>query len=83
MNPRALEMIEIALNPLIRSGCRIERVKLVVCPGSQIAGHKIIQTRYGSLRVEPYDMVGLGLAYLIEDPGRKGRGFAWVSRKGN
>lgn len=79
MNPKAVQMIETALGPLIRKGCRIERLKLVVCPHAPIAQHTKINTRYGQLRVEPDNYVRKGLSYMIEDPGRKGRGFAWVS----
>lgn len=78
MNPKAVQMIENALDPLIRSGCRIERLNLVVCPAAEIAQHQTVRTRYGQIRVKPDGFVRKGLAYIIEDPGRKGRGFAWV-----
>ncbi|MEC0370866.1 hypothetical protein [Paenibacillus chibensis] len=79
MNPKAVQMIESALGPLIRSGCRIERIQLVVCPGAEIATHQSVRTRFGDIRIKPDGYVKKGLSYLIEDPGRKGRGFAWVS----
>ncbi|MNK79712.1 hypothetical protein D3C87_993880 [compost metagenome] len=79
MNPRALQMIEEALGPMIRSGCRIERIKLVVCPTSLIASFEVIRTKFGDVKVEPDDLVRKGLSFLMEDPGRKGRGFVWVS----
>ncbi|MDR9857852.1 hypothetical protein RJP21_30115 [Paenibacillus sp. VCA1] len=79
MNPKAVQMIENALDPLIRSGCRIERLNLVVCPAAEIAQHQTVRTRYGQIRVKPDGFVRKGLSYIIEDPGRKGRGFAWVS----
>lgn len=80
MNPRALQMIEDALGPMVRSGRRIERIKLIVCPESPISEMKSVQTRFGVLEVKPDYMVRKGLAFLMEDPGQKGRGFAWVSK---
>lgn len=81
MNPRALKMIEDALEPLIRKGRKIERIQLYVCPDSPIAMFQQIQTRFGVLRVKPDDMTTKGLAFLLEDPGMRNRGFAWVSRR--
>lgn len=80
MSPRALQMIEEALVPLIRSGRRIERIQLYVCPESKIAEVNEIHTRFGTVRIKKDDYARKGLAYLLEDPGMKGRGFAWVSR---
>lgn len=80
MNPKALKMIEDALFPLIRNGRKIERIRLFVCPSSPISEEHWILTRYGKLRVHPDDMTKKGLAFLLEEPGRCGRGFAWVSR---
>jgi hypothetical protein len=80
MNQRALQMIEDALLPLIRRGRRIERIKLIVCPDSEIALHKVVNTRFGQVQVKTDDFVYRGLAYLMEDPGLPGRGFSWVSR---
>lgn len=79
MNPVALQMIENSLSRLVRMGRRVERMKLVVCPYAEIAKYKTIKTKFGMLRVEPDMFVRKGLSYIIEDPGRKGRGFAWVS----
>lgn len=81
MNARALGMIEGAIAPIIARGRKIERLKMVVCPDADIASHMNISTRYGSLRVEPNLFCTKGTAYVIEDPGLKGRGFAWVSRR--
>lgn len=79
MNPVALQMIENSLSRLVRMGCPVERLKLVVCPYAEIAKYKTIKTKFGKLRVEPDMFVRKGLSYIIEEPGRKGRGFAWVS----
>lgn len=79
MNPVALQMIEDSLSRLVRRGCPVERLKLVVCPYAEIAKLKTIKTKFGKLRVEPDMFVRKGLSYIIEDPGRKNRGFAWVS----
>lgn len=78
MNPRALTMIEDALHPLIKKGRRVERIKLVVSFDAPISSLPSVQTRFGSVRVVPDDLVRKGLAYLLEDPGLPGRGFAWV-----
>lgn len=79
--PKAAQMVDDALSPLIRKGCRIENLKLVVCPSAPISQNQSIDTRFGALRVEPGMYVPKGVAYLIEDPLRKGFGFAWVSKR--
>lgn len=79
--PKAVEIIELKLQPFIRSGCPIEKVQLVVCYKAQIANEKSISTIYGMLRVEPSVNVPSGYSYLIEDPGRRGRRFSWVTAK--
>jgi hypothetical protein len=79
--PRAVEIIELKLNPFIRSGCPVERVRLVVCCEAQLAMLESIPTIYGMLRVEPSMTVPQGYSYLIEDPGRRGRRFSWVTSK--
>ncbi|MBU5670272.1 hypothetical protein [Paenibacillus brevis] len=78
MNPRALKMIEAALHPLIKKGRRVERIKLVVSSDAPISTLPFVQTRFGSVRVAPDGLVRKGLAYLMEEPGLPGRGFAWV-----
>lgn len=84
MNQRALQMIDNALFPLIRNGRRIDRIQLYVCASSPIAEYSVIKTKFGLLRVNHEEHAKKGLAYLLEDPGKVGRGFAWVSRpKGN
>ncbi|MCJ8015244.1 hypothetical protein MUG84_26605 [Paenibacillus sp. KQZ6P-2] len=79
MNTVALQMIENSLGRLIQKGCPIMRLKLVVCPYAEISKYKSIRTKYGNLRVEPDLFVRKGLSYIIEEPGRRNRGFAWVS----
>lgn len=79
--PKALNMINDALKPIIRSGRKIERMQMNVCPTSDISEHLIIQTEYGDLRINPNCYVPKGMAYIIEDSGCKGGGFAWVSRR--
>lgn len=81
LKPKAQEMIYNALVPLICKGCKIENLKLVVCPSAPISQNQTIDTRFGVLRVEPGIYVPKGVAYVIEDPLRKGFGFAWVSKR--
>ncbi|OIB04870.1 hypothetical protein AK95_14750 [Paenibacillus sp. LC231] len=75
ISPKAIQLIDQALNPLIESGCRIEQIKMVVAAGSEIAEQRFVQTKFGTLRVEPNNFVPRGRAYLIED---HNRGFNWV-----
>lgn len=72
---KAIQLIDQALNPLIESGCRIEKIKMVVAAGTELAEHGVVQTGAGTLRVEPNNFVPRGRAYLIED---HYRGFNWV-----
>jgi hypothetical protein len=81
IDPRAVEIIELKLKPFILSGCPVERVQLVVCSEAQLATLESISTMYGMLRVEPSMTVPQGYSYLIEDPGRRGRRFSWVTAK--
>ncbi|MUG68657.1 hypothetical protein GNP94_22050 [Paenibacillus campinasensis] len=78
--PKAEQMIHDALAPLIHKGCTIERLKIVVASDAPLAQHKTIPTRFGMLRVEINNYARRGLAYIEEDPGRVGRGFAWVCK---
>ncbi|WP_342436760.1 hypothetical protein NSS79_26020 [Paenibacillus sp. FSL L8-0436] len=81
--PRALQMINSALQPLFFEDkeCKIERLKLHVWPDSEIAKHHSILTAFGMLRVFPNIYVTKGVAYVIEDSGRGKKAFAWVSRR--
>lgn len=79
LDPRALYMIETALAPIMRKGVSIERMSLVVCPESRIAKMQMVQTRFGFLVISPGEFIPKGVSYLIEDQGRIGRAFGWVS----
>lgn len=78
--PRAMQMIEDAIGSMIKKGIRVERIQMIVCPEAPISKINAIETRFGILRVKSDGFVPKGMSYLIEDPGRRGRGFAWVSR---
>jgi hypothetical protein len=77
----ALKMIHEALGPIIAAGRSIDRIKLMVCPSSQMAEYRFIDLDYGRLWVVANQNLPKGYSYLIEDPGKKGRGFAWVSQR--
>ncbi|AYB41782.1 hypothetical protein [Paenibacillus lautus] len=79
--PKAAQMVDDALRQVIQKGSRIENLKLVVCPSAPISQNQTIETRFGVLRVEPGMYVPKKVAYIIEDPLRKGFGFAWVSKR--
>lgn len=78
MNPKALLIVEEALDTLINRGCQIECIKLVVSPYAPISRLDLIDTRFGPLRVSPRSHVFMGTSYVIED---RYKGFAWVSRR--
>ncbi|MGG1673994.1 hypothetical protein ACIFOE_25875 [Paenibacillus sp. NRS-1783] len=75
ISSKALQLIDQALIPLIKSGCQIDQIKIVVASDAVIAEHRTIHTSTGELRVEPTSLVPKGCAYLIEDAMK---GFAWV-----
>lgn len=75
ISPKAIQLIDQALHPLIESGCHIEKIKIVVAAGTELAERGVVQTKAGTLRVEPNNFVPRGRAYLIED---HYRGFNWV-----
>ncbi|WP_138225694.1 hypothetical protein [Paenibacillus algicola] len=79
IHPKAMHMIHNALGRLIDQGRNIERISMVVCTEAPISVEKEIQTQYGMLKIQPDGFVPRGVSYLIEDPGRRNRGFAWVS----
>ncbi|MEK4141132.1 hypothetical protein NST48_09270 [Paenibacillus sp. FSL M7-0547] len=79
IHPHAVQMINVALNQVIRRGRRIERMQLYVCPRSELGQHQVIQTAFGNLRIHLNDFVPKGYSYVLEDPGSDKRGFAWVS----
>lgn len=75
ISPKAIQLIDQALDPLIESGCRIEQIKMVVAAGTELAERGVVQTKAGTLRVESNNFIRRGKAYLIED---HNRGFNWV-----
>ncbi|MEC0092487.1 hypothetical protein [Paenibacillus macquariensis] len=82
ISPVAIQMIEIALTPIIRSGKRVDNINLMVCPTSNISQLLNIETRFGLVKIVPGDCVPKGYSYLIEKPlSIGGKGFAWVSKK--
>lgn len=81
INARALQMVEEKLEPIIKSGKRIDNLKLMVSPAAPIACVNNIRTRFGALRVVPGEYIPKGCSYILEEPtGRRGRAFSWVSR---
>lgn len=80
IHPKAVQMINEALKPIIKSGRRIEHLQLYVCLASKLAEHTTVQTAFGELRISPGEYVPKGYSYIIEDPGMMKRGFAWVSK---
>ncbi|AZS17406.1 hypothetical protein [Paenibacillus lutimineralis] len=80
MNARALQLIEGALAPLIRKGCRIERIKMFVSEDAPLAANQSVRTRFGELKISINEYASRGTAYLLEE---KYKGFAWVVKKGN
>lgn len=79
--PKAAQMVDDALRRVIQKGSKLENLKLMVCPSAPISQNQTIETRFGVLRIEPGMYVPKGVAYIIEDPLRKGFGFAWVSKR--
>lgn len=82
INSRAASMINSAIKPLIGKGCKIDRLQLYVNWKSDIARQRVVRTDFGELRIHSDSLVPKGVAYVIEDPGRVGRGFAWVLKQG-
>jgi len=75
ISPNVVKLIDQKLAPLIRTGCRINHIKMVVAEGTELVEQGLIQTSYGVLRVVPGYRMPPGRAYLIED---RYKGFAWV-----
>ncbi|WP_269054565.1 hypothetical protein [Paenibacillus tundrae] len=70
-----IQLVEQKLAPLIRTGCRIDQIKMVCAAGTELVKEGTVQTGYGILRVEPSNFMPQGKSYLIED---RYRGFTWV-----
>lgn len=81
IHPRALDMIDSAIRPLLSrdNGCSIDRLKMCVCPDADIARYKAVETSFGSLRVTTNPYITKGVAYVVEDSGRGEIAFAWVT----
>jgi hypothetical protein len=80
IHPKAVQMIEDALVPIIKRGRPIERLQMYVSRESKLAEHTTIQTAFGELRIKLGEYVPKGYSYIMEDPGIPGRGFGWVSK---
>lgn len=83
MTPRAMQLINEALKPLIvKSGGRAEQFKLYVCPFSRIAEFATVRTNYGDMPIKKSNYVPKGYSYILEDSNgtKRPRGFAWVTR---
>lgn len=78
---KVIELIESTLAPIMRKGKDIRDIKLMVSPTSEIAKHSFIETRFGQLNIAPGEYIPKGYSYLIENPGKRGRSFAWVTKK--
>jgi len=69
-----------AIQPIIARGRDIERLRLYVSPESKLTEVDVIETVYGDLKVKVYEYLPKGKAFVMEEPGRTGRGFEWVIR---
>ncbi|WP_144940140.1 hypothetical protein [Paenibacillus sp. 32O-W] len=81
VNFKAIELIELELAPILKKGKDIRNMKLMVCPTSEIARHSSVETRFGKLIIAPGEYIPKGYSYIIENPGKRGRSFAWVTKK--
>lgn len=75
ISPKVIQLIDQKLAPLIRTGCRIDKIKMVCAAGTELVKEGAFETGFGKLRVEPSNLVPQGKSYLIED---RYRGFTWV-----
>ncbi|WP_433581286.1 hypothetical protein [Paenibacillus amylolyticus] len=75
ISPEVILLINQKLAPLIRTGCRIDQIKMVCAAGTELVKEGSVETGFGKLRVEPSNFVPQGKSYLIED---RYRGFTWV-----
>lgn len=75
ISPKVIKLIDQALYPLIQSGCRIDKIRMVCAAGTELVEQGSVQTGFGMLRVEPSNFMPRGKSYLIED---RYRGFTWV-----
>ncbi|WP_139331823.1 hypothetical protein [Paenibacillus amylolyticus] len=75
ISAEVIRLIDQKLATLIRSGCRIDQIKMVCAAGTELVKQGSVETGFGKLRVEPSNFVPQGKSYLIED---RYRGFTWV-----
>lgn len=75
ISPKAIRLIDRALAPLIKSGCDIDKIKMVAAAGTELVAQGSVETEFGKLRVEAGIRIPRGRAYLIED---RYQGFTWV-----
>jgi hypothetical protein len=75
ISPKVVQLINQKLAPLIRTGCRIDQIKMVCAAGTELVQQGSVETGFGKLRVEPSNFVPQGKSYLIED---RYRCFTWV-----
>ncbi|ASA25408.1 hypothetical protein B9T62_34550 [Paenibacillus donghaensis] len=76
IHPRAIDLINQAIRPLLYRGCRIAELHLYVCYQSEIAQHDAIETAFGKLHVRPSYYIPKGYSYIREYPGKA---FSWVT----
>lgn len=67
ISPKVIQLIDQKLAPLIRTGCRIDQIKMVCAAGTELVQQGSVETGFGKLRVEPSNFVPQGKSYLIED----------------
>ncbi|WP_405131133.1 hypothetical protein MHB43_01090 [Paenibacillus sp. FSL H8-0317] len=75
ISTEVIRLIDQKLATLIRSGCRIDQIKMVCAAGTELVKQGSVETGFGKLRVEPSNFVPQGKSYLIEE---RYRGFTWV-----
>jgi hypothetical protein len=81
ISSKAMILIHSALIPIIKSGKKIERIKMFVSSEADISSFTSIMTQFGELKIVPDSYVPKGYSYLMEYPISKGGvGFNWVSK---
>lgn len=75
ISPKVIQLIDQKLAPLIRTGCRIDQIKMVCASGTEMAAAGWVETGFGKLRIEPSNFMPKGRSYLIDE---RCRGFTWV-----
>lgn len=75
ITPQVIQLIELKIEPLIRTGCRVDQIKMVCAAGTELVKEGLVETGFGKLRVESSNFVPQGKSYLIDD---RYRGFTWV-----